>query len=302
MADIQHGEIDKDHAHAAFRHVEATIANYATQIGTDHAADAIGLLAFQSDIKRVQYLSTPGVTPTWTTLLPGYTVTGAAPTATDDVDDGYEPGHQWIDTAGGGIYVCRSNAATAAVWDEINKVVAVAASADNRLARYDGTDGFQGSGITVDDSNNISGVVGLTATGDITLGIGQKIILDDDLDTYIWVAATDDRWAIYAGGVPQISFNGTALAFRRSLIANTTNTYDLGGASNRWRHLYISGDIDHSGSNIGFFGTTPAAQSSAYTLPGFTPDRDLSGSPSTTELKDVLATLISDLQSYGLLG
>lgn len=43
-------------------------------------------------------------------------------------------------------------------------------SNDNRIVRTDGTDGLQESGITLDDSDSISGVFDLTATGDISAG------------------------------------------------------------------------------------------------------------------------------------
>lgn len=43
----------------------------------------------------------------------------------------------------------------------------VGTSADNRLARYNGTNAVQGSGITVDDSDNITGVTALTLSSDL---------------------------------------------------------------------------------------------------------------------------------------
>jgi hypothetical protein len=51
---------------------------------------------------------------------------------------------------------------------------------------------------------------------------------------------------------------------------------------------------------VGFFGSTPIAPPD-YTLNTYTTDRNLSSSPTTTELRDVLASLIADLTSYGLL-
>lgn len=45
----------------------------------------------------------------------------------------------------------------------------IAAGTDNRLARYDGTNGIQSSGITVDDSDNVTGVAALTMSGDLTV-------------------------------------------------------------------------------------------------------------------------------------
>lgn len=49
-------------------------------------------------------------------------------------------------------------------------IAAVSSPTDNTLPRFDGTGGttLQGSGIVVDDSNNISGVAGLTLSGVIT--------------------------------------------------------------------------------------------------------------------------------------
>lgn len=67
-------------------------------------------------------------------------------------------------------------------------------------------------------------------------------------------------------------------------------------------HLNIGGNINHDGSNIGFFGTAPAAQAAAYTPTNVSTDRSYDADATTVaELADVLGTLISDLQSYGLL-
>lgn len=66
--------------------------------------------------------------------------------------------------------------------------------------------------------------------------------------------------------------------------------------------LTIDGDIDHDGSGVGFFGTAPAAQASAYTPTNVTTDRSYDANATTLdEVADVLGTLIADLQSYGLL-
>ena len=66
----------------------------------------------------------------------------------------------------------------------------------------------------------------------------------------------------------------------------------------------IDGDLNHDGSNIGFYGTTPAAQSSAYTRNAtIVEDRTLLASASATTLNNnnVLAALIADLQAIGLI-
>lgn len=69
--------------------------------------------------------------------------------------------------------------------------------------------------------------------------------------------------------------------------------------------LEIDGDLNHDGTNIGFYGTTPAAQSSAYTRNAtIVEDRTLLQSSAATILNNnnVLAALIADLQSRGFIG
>ncbi len=64
----------------------------------------------------------------------------------------------------------------------------------------------------------------------------------------------------------------------------------------------IDGDLNHDGSNIGFFGTAPVAQAPAYTVTNVTTDRTYDANfSSVNEIADVLGTLIADLQAYGLL-
>jgi hypothetical protein len=50
-------------------------------------------------------------------------------------------------------------------------VTGPASSTDNAIARYDGTTGdlIQNSGVTIDDSNNVSGVGTVATTGDATI-------------------------------------------------------------------------------------------------------------------------------------
>ena len=69
--------------------------------------------------------------------------------------------------------------------------------------------------------------------------------------------------------------------------------------------LEMDGSLNHDGSTVGFYGTAPAAQSSAYTRNAtIVEDRTLLASASATILNNnnVLAALIADLQAVGLLG
>ena len=69
--------------------------------------------------------------------------------------------------------------------------------------------------------------------------------------------------------------------------------------------LEIDGALNHDGSTVGLYGTTPAAQSAAYTRNAtIVVDRTLLASASATIIKNnnVLAALIADLQSRGFIG
>jgi len=62
-------------------------------------------------------------------------------------------------------------------------------------------------------------------------------------------------------------------------------------------------DFAHEGTNLGFYNTTPVAQSATYTPTNVTPDRAYdANSTSIDELADVLGTLIADLKLTGLIG
>lgn len=68
--------------------------------------------------------------------------------------------------------------------------------------------------------------------------------------------------------------------------------------------LEIEGDLNHDGNNIGFYGTAPVNQAAAYTRNAtVVEDRTLLASASATIINNnnVLAALIADLQTYGLL-
>ncbi len=65
----------------------------------------------------------------------------------------------------------------------------------------------------------------------------------------------------------------------------------------------IDGLFEHTGTLLGVFGATPAAQSAAYTPTNVTTDRAYDANATTVdELADVLGTLIGDLQVNGFIG
>jgi hypothetical protein len=95
--------------------------------------------------------------------------------------------------------------------------------------------------------------------------------------------------------------------FAQSGATNNYNIYSAGASALNWFEgdVEINGDLDHDGSNIGFYGTAPAAQSAAYTRNATVVEsRTLlaSASATTTNNNNVLAALIADLQNIGILG
>ena len=66
--------------------------------------------------------------------------------------------------------------------------------------------------------------------------------------------------------------------------------------------LEIDGDLNHDGSNIGFFGATPVGQSTGWAITNETSDKVLDANDCTIdEIADVLGTLIEYLKTTGLL-
>lgn len=65
----------------------------------------------------------------------------------------------------------------------------------------------------------------------------------------------------------------------------------------------IDGALNHDGSTVGFYGTTPVAQSATYTASNVSADRSYDANSTTVdELADVLGTLIADLKLTGIIG
>ena len=67
--------------------------------------------------------------------------------------------------------------------------------------------------------------------------------------------------------------------------------------------MEINGNLNHDGSNVGFFGTAPAAQSTGWSVSNVTTDKTFdANATSIDEIADVLGSLIDYLKSLGILG
>jgi hypothetical protein len=88
-------------------------------------------------------------------------------------------------------------------------------------------------------------------------------------------------------------------------VTNVYGLYILGATSLNYLQgsLEIDGALNHDGTTVGFYGATPVAQSSAYTVTNGTTDRAYDADATTVnELADVVATLIADLKATGIIG
>jgi len=167
------------------------------------------------------------------------------------------------------------------------------------------------------DGNTITATSGAV---NITPAAGSAIVLDGTIsvDAGVVTGATsitsaainvDALSAVGAGTSMTFAVASSAaeLTLTNQYLHPTTGTVTLGSVAHEWNGVYtlslfVSGNLDHDGENIGFFGTAPAAQAAAYTPTNVSIDRAFDADAvAVAELADVVGTLIADLQSYGLL-
>lgn len=137
---------------------------------------------------------------------------------------------------------------------------------------------FTDHGLMVGSGTGILTVLGSATNGQLPIGNTGS---DPTLAT---LTGTADEITVSNGG-------GT-------ITLSQPNDVTIGGI------LTVTGNLNHDGTNIGFFGTAPAVQAASYTRNAtVVEDRTLLASASATTLNNnnVLAALIADLQSYGLI-
>lgn len=118
-------------------------------------------------------------------------------------------------------------------------VVGPSSSTNNAVVRFDGTTGklIKNSGVLVSDTNNVSGVVDLDTTGDITAG-GQLEALGNFFAQLDATLAGDTA----IGDTSANTLNVIARIIS-DLIPSTTNARDLGSDSLRWKDIYAAGNV-----------------------------------------------------------
>lgn len=145
----------------------------------------------------------------------------------------------------------------------------------------------------VEGNAEIDGTLHCDATGTAIQADGDILILADSKK--LFVGAASDAEIYYDGS--DLIINPDIVTGGDRVLIGATGDDDL-----LLNDIEIDGVLNHDGATIGFFGVTPAARASAYTITNALTDRAYDANSTTIdEIADVLGTLIADLKLYGLL-
>jgi hypothetical protein len=156
-----------------------------------------------------------------------------------DLDENAAPGTPAADT--GRLYAFDSSGTTRLAYKDsagnVRNFGGPVVTVDNTVSRYDGTAGItQGSGVVIDDSNNVSGVVNLTQTGyhDVTeiaapsspaSNVARLYSVDDGGTTKL--AYKDNAGTVTDLGYFTQSGTGAVLRGSQSRMRDTVNVLDF---------------------------------------------------------------------------
>jgi hypothetical protein len=126
-----------------------------------------------------------------------------------------------------------------------------------------------------------------------------NIILEDTGDILI----QDDNVGVVFGAEQdaEIFYDGTNLVIDPKVLGS--GFLRIQGKLKVDEELEVTGDLNHDGANVGFYGATPVPQQTGFTtFANLTTQRTLdANSTSVGEVADVLGTLIEDLKATGVI-
>src|SRR3990172_3612750 len=132
--------------------------------------------------------------------------------------------------------------------------------------------------------------LGVAADGTVSLKTTNAVQLDAD-NVALQLGADQDATLLY---------NGTNLLINPKAIGS--GLVNIQGDLDVDEDLSVDGALDHNGTTVGFFGVTPVTRPTAYTITNAIPDKTLDcDSTSLDELADLIAQVVSDLTSLGIL-
>lgn len=191
-------------------------------------------------------------------------------------------GDLYFNTSTSALNIYGGSSFQAAALDASSIIAAVSSPTDNAVPRFNGTGGatLQNSAVIIDDSNNITGVAALTATGlaslaDITLTAANPEILGNDTDgvTYLSGGASTvlgssirlhgnthaslaDDFMVYGSGTLQGHYDDSASTWNfQANKVKTNGSFVVGTGSGS----YEAGVLGFSDSNYGFVFRPPQA-------------------------------------------
>lgn len=122
-------------------------------------------------------------------------------------------------------------------------------------------------------------------------------VLDDSQNVDFVFRAEDGRMYRFSGQASAVAATPSSPAGVFVLKAGDTMT----GALVIDGSLEVNADFNHDGSNVGFYGVTPAVRPSAYTISNGLADRILDCDATTIdEIADLISTIQNDLKLQGL--
>lgn len=132
---------------------------------------------------------------------------------------------------------------------------------------------YQTSGVDVAVADGGTGLSTTPSNGNLLIGNGSGYTLAGLTGTVNQITVTNGAGSI-------------TLSLPQDLATSSTPTF---GSLTLTNQITIGGDLDHNGSNIGFFGTAPAALTSAYTQTYATATRTHSN-PTSSDLSGITSS------------
>jgi hypothetical protein len=102
-------------------------------------------------------------------------------------------------------------------------VTGAASSTDNAVVRFNGAGGktIQNSAVVIDDSNNVSGIVNLTTTGDVSVADDKKLYFGTNNDSYISYDEAGADFLVITGSANGIVLSGSTVKIDGTLVGGS---------------------------------------------------------------------------------